>query len=132
MRTKQEILEAIKRTAKENGGRPLGTARFESETGIKPYDWGKFWVKFGDAQQEAGFTPNQFVSAYTDKALVEKLIDLTRKLNKFPGQRERTVERNNDATFQSEGAFRRLGNTQKELAKKYGNTAKIEMIAMIS
>lgn len=118
MRTKQEILEEIKRTTKENGGKPLGSARFENETGIKPYDWGRFWVKFGDAQQEAGFIPNQFISAYADEHIIEKLINLTRKLNKFPGQRERTLARNNDATFPSEGVFRRLGNTQKQLAKK--------------
>ncbi len=44
--TKQNILEAIQRTAKENGGVPLGRERFEKETGIKPYDFGKYWAKF--------------------------------------------------------------------------------------
>ena len=62
--TKQDILEAIRRTAKENGGVPLGRGRFEKETGIKPYDWGKFWSKLGDAQREAGFDPNTFNAAY--------------------------------------------------------------------
>lgn len=118
MHAKQEILDEIKRTAKENDGRPLGAARFENETGIKPYDWGRFWVKFGDAQQEAGFVPNQFGSAYVDEFLIEKLIVLMRELNRFPGQRERTVARNNDATFPSEGAYRRFASTQKKLAGK--------------
>ncbi len=33
--TKQEILEAIRRTTKKKGGRPLGMDRLENETGIK-------------------------------------------------------------------------------------------------
>ncbi|HEY4518648.1 MAG TPA: hypothetical protein VJG48_03460, partial [Candidatus Paceibacterota bacterium] len=89
--SKEYILSEIRRTAKENGGKPLGEARFESESGIKPYDWGRFWVKFGDAQQEAGYLPSQFQSAYADEILIEKLVNLTNKLGKFQGQRERIV-----------------------------------------
>ncbi len=47
--TKQDILDAILRTAKENDGKPLGVGRFEKETGINPYDWAKYWPRFGDA-----------------------------------------------------------------------------------
>lgn len=32
---KQHIISEIKRTAEENGGVPLGQARFQKETGIK-------------------------------------------------------------------------------------------------
>ena len=32
-RTKQDILDTIRRTAKENNGVPLGVNRFEKETG---------------------------------------------------------------------------------------------------
>jgi hypothetical protein len=63
MYTKQEILEEVRRTAKENSGKPLGVARFEKETGINPYDWGKYWARFGDAQEEAGFEPNVLQAA---------------------------------------------------------------------
>jgi len=55
--TKQDILLAIQRTAKENGGKPLGLARFEAQTSINPYDWGKYWAGFGDAQKEAAARP---------------------------------------------------------------------------
>ena len=40
MITKQEIIDTIFQTAKNNGRKPLGVARFGKETGIKPYEWG--------------------------------------------------------------------------------------------
>ncbi len=117
MFTKQKILEEIKRTASENGGTALGTARFESETGIKPYHWEKFWARFGDAVKETGLVPNQMVSGYADGFVFEKLIGLTRKLGKFPTSKEIAVEKNNDSEFPSVSVFRRLGS-KRQLAKK--------------
>ena len=64
MVSKEKIIEEIKRTAKENGGKPLGMARFEKETGIKIYDWKRYWARFGEAQKEAGFLPNQLQGPY--------------------------------------------------------------------
>ena len=84
MITKEKIIAEVKRTAKNNGGKALGLARLEKETGIKPYDWSRYWPRFGELLQEAGFAPNQLISAYPDKFLFEKIIKLTRKLGKFP------------------------------------------------
>lgn len=115
--TKQEILDAICRTAKENSGKPLGVARFEKETGMNPYDWGKYWARFGDAQKEAGFNPNQLQAAYADDFLIEKIIDLTRKLGKFPTNSEIRVEKGNDPDFPDKKVFLRLG-TKAQFATK--------------
>jgi hypothetical protein len=107
----------IKRTAQNNGGVPLGTARFETETGIKPYDWERFWNRFGDAQKEAGFTPNQFQGAHPAEFIFEKAIGLMRRLGTFPTGRDISRERTTDNEFPSRGAFDRLG-TKAQLAAK--------------
>jgi Meiotically Up-regulated Gene 113 (MUG113) protein len=117
MRTRQEIVEEIKRTAKKNGGKPLGTNRFEKETGIKPYDWGQYWARFSDAQKEAGFAPNQLQGAHPDEFLIKKIISLARKLEKFPTSREIRLERSTDAEFPSMDAFNRLGVKDQLVAK---------------
>ncbi|MGC1829893.1 MAG: GIY-YIG nuclease family protein [Candidatus Acidiferrales bacterium] len=117
MLTKQKILDEIRRTASQNGGKALGIARFESETGIKPYDWERFWAGFGDAVKEAGFVPNQLVPAHAESFLFEKLVGLTRKLGRFPTYREITVEKNNDSEFPNKTVFQRLGS-KGQLAKR--------------
>lgn len=117
MVTKQDILNAIQKTAKANGGKPLGMARFEQETGIKPHDWEKHWARFGDAQKEAGFTANTLQIGYTDEFMIEKVIGLMRKLGKFPTFRELNVEKSNDPEFPSNSAFARLGS-KEQLATK--------------
>ena len=77
---KQEIIEEISRTAKSNKGKALGRQRFESETGIKMSDWyPHFWLRWGDALKEAGFTPNQLSTAISSDAAIEKLICLIRQ-----------------------------------------------------
>lgn len=116
--TKEDILNEIRRTAKENGGVPLGKRRFEKETGIKPYDWGKYWARFGDAQREAGFEPNTLITAYDIEFLLEKFVGLARELGRFPTSGELLVKSNSDPDFPHAHTIqRRLGN-KKEAATK--------------
>ena len=52
--TKLYILQEIKRTTTANGGTPLRKLQFESQTGIKRYDWfGVYWARWSDAIREA-------------------------------------------------------------------------------
>ncbi len=105
MLSKSDILEEVIRTAKENGGIPLGRGRFEKETGIKPYDWEKYWVRLSDAQIEAGFTPNKLTTAYTDEFLIKKMIELIRKLGKFPVYGELKLEARSNPEFPEARSF---------------------------
>ncbi|MGA7710713.1 MAG: GIY-YIG nuclease family protein [Rhizomicrobium sp.] len=113
MLSKSDILNEIKRTALANGGKPLGTAKFENETGIKAHEWGRYWARIGDAQKEAGFEPNQRQGAYADEHLVEKLAGLMRKLGTFPTYREIEVERRSDSDLPTPKAFKRLGKKEQ-------------------
>jgi len=113
--TKQEILDAIRQTAKQNDGKPLGRTGLKKETGIGVYDWGAYWAKFSDAQQEAGFTPNLPNTAYEDEFLIEKMIGKIRHYGKYPTLGELRVELNKDADFPFRAIKQR---TQKELVIK--------------
>lgn len=116
--SKKDVLEAIIKTAKENGGKPLGMGGFEKETGIKKYDWMKYWPRFGDALQEAGFSPNQFGFVYSDEFLIEKIIVVIRKLGKFPTFQELTVERSKNPELPIFSVFIRAFGSKKQFAMK--------------
>jgi hypothetical protein len=114
---KEDILAEIRRTAQENGGKPLGWRQFERNTGIKPYEWTKYWARFGDAQKEAGFVPNVLNVAYDEAYLLDSLAQLTHELGKFPSQAEIRHKSFNDANYPNQSTFRRLGNKNKTIAK---------------
>lgn len=123
MPTQEEIIKDIKRTAEENGGTPLGATRFQRETGISSYEWGKHWARFGDALIAAGFPPNLFVKAYPDEFMVEKIVGLARKNGKFPTFRDFSVAKKHDKTLPDKKAFQRFGS-KHEIAQKVANYCK--------
>lgn len=106
---REEILAEIRRTAAENGGKPLGKARFEVVTGLRPYDWQKFWPRISDAQKEAGFEPNNLVTAYDDSFLFDKVIELARELKRFPIGLEMRIQKRKDPTFPNDKVYERFG-----------------------
>lgn len=117
MPTKQQILDEIIRTAKENGGIPIGKNRFERETGIKEYDFLKFWPSVGEAQREAGFTPNTLQTAHDIEFLKESVVALMREIGRFPTHANFIGKRNRDSKFPSPGSFIRLGSKTKMVEK---------------
>jgi hypothetical protein len=116
---KDHILKELIRTAKENGGVPLGIGRFASETGIKKSDWyGKYWATWNDALKEAGYEPNLFQKAYDVELLIGKFIKLIREIGKFPTDGELRLKTFNDKTFPAHSTFHaRMGKTKKEKAR---------------
>lgn len=108
--TREQIIAEIKRTAALNGGVPVGVRRFLSETGISQNVWaGKFWLRWSDALREAGFSPNDFETGYTDDDLLELLAGYTRELGHIPSGRELKMKGHSDSDFPSEKTFRRFG-----------------------
>jgi Meiotically up-regulated gene 113 len=116
---KQHILAEIARTAKENGGVPLGRGRFLEQTGIKEADWlGKHWARWGDAVQEAGFAPNTLKVPYEDSALLEKYIGLLRELGRMPVKGEILLRATQDKKFPSHTTFiNRLGTKARQIER---------------
>lgn len=106
---KHQILREIKRTAEANGGSPLGVARFFKETGIAEREWAKYWIRWGDALSEAGYSPNKLQESYSDDYVLEQLIDLIRELGHYPVIREIKLRGRNDPGFPSHNVFQRRG-----------------------
>ena len=113
-----EILEAIRQSAANNGGVPLGRARFEAATGIREGDWsGRYWARWGDALREAGFAPNALNQAHPEGHLLAKFAELTRDLGHFPTDPERRLRRRTDPTFPSANTFTRFGRNSDLAAR---------------
>lgn len=111
------ILDAIKKAAASNGGRPVGRGRFEEVTGITEYDLGRYWARYGDAVTEAGFEKNTMNAAYSREYLLEKYLDLVVKLGHVPTYGEMRLERmSNDPEFPSKNVYARFGS-KKELER---------------
>jgi hypothetical protein len=115
---RQQILDEIRRTARENGGKPLGRERFEKSTGIKQTDWyGRYWARWGDAVREAGLEANALTVAYSDDDVLQKLAALIRLSGRFPTHGELRLHERTDRNFPTHGVFARLGSKQ-DLVRK--------------
>jgi hypothetical protein len=103
---KQTILSQIRKTAAANGGVPLGFKRFEQETGIRHRDWfGKLWGRWSDALEAAGFSPNTLQPPFSDGAVLEQLIGLTREIGRFPGRGDMRLKKRSDPSFPNAKVF---------------------------
>lgn len=114
---KDAILEELRRVAAETGGRPFGRKTFERATGISPYEWGRYWAKFGDALHEAGFEPNTLNAAFPEAVLLEALASVVRELGRIPSVAELRITRTQDPTFPSAKVFARLGGKNERVGR---------------
>jgi hypothetical protein len=93
--------------------------RFYQATGIKIADWrGKLWLRWSDAQREAGFAPNKKQGPYDEEYLIEKFIGLMRELGHFPISTELEKERYQNSAFPSHMAFRARWGSQRQQAAR--------------
>jgi len=122
--SKEYILKEIRESAHNNGGKPLGVARFAKETNIKKHEWQNYWARFGDAIKEAGLEPNKFRDSYDIEFFAEKVIALIRNLRRFPTVGEFKVAHNDDPSFPNEKTLIRFG--KKDLANKIIEYCKIK------
>ena len=112
------IVAEIKRMARQNGGQAPGRQKFEKDSGIKFHDWyPHFWLRWGDALQEAGFFPNKMQGAFKDEFVFESYIALVRRLRHVPVAGELRRESKSNPSFPSESVFNRFGGKKQLLAR---------------
>lgn len=128
MLSKEDILKEIRRTTEENRGLPLGHLRFEKETGLKTYDWMKFWPRFSEAIKEAGYSPNKMIESYPDEYLFEKFIEIIYSIKKWPTKGDRLVKYKSTSKFPSPTTFEKFG-TKYQFAAKLLDYAKSKKYA---
>lgn len=108
--TKDHILAEIRRTAEANGGQPLGRSRFFAETGIRESDWlGRYWARWNETLEAAGFEGNQLTERYEDDYLLDRLIGEVRRLGRMPTVPELRLARKQDPTLPNSKVFERFG-----------------------
>jgi len=112
---KDEMLNAMKKTAKENNGKPLGYKTFEKVTGIREWDWIQEWPRYSDFVIEAGFDPNLPYTKYPEGVLEEKLILLIRDKKKYPTVNEMLIEYKKNPDFPYAAIKKRWGHFVRDL-----------------
>jgi hypothetical protein len=110
--SQEHILAEIRRTAEANGGEALGHRAFQSETGIRPADWGRYWPRWGDAVEEAGYSRKALNARLSDDEILAPLVPVIRSLGRFPTEPELTVMRRKGVPVPSVKVFRRYGGKQ--------------------
>lgn len=115
---KQHILDEIKRTAQENGGKALGRERFGKVTGIREGDWsGRYWARWSEAVREAGLAPNQMNALIDEGIVLGQYVELARKIGRVPVTSEMRMHKRQNPAFPNEKVFERFGS-KDELIRK--------------
>lgn len=105
--TKDELVDALRRTARDHGGRPPGESRFLSARGLTRSDlWDAAIRSYGDLCELAGFPRNRLNRRYERDQLFQSLARLTIQLNRFPNHTDREFAHHHDKSFPSYEAFR--------------------------
>lgn len=120
MFSKDQILDEIRKCAKENGGRPLGLNLFMQKTGIPHSYWnGAYWARWNDAIREAGLPPNdKQQSIYSDDEILRMMCELTIRLGHIPTVAEMILEKRSNPDFPDKLVVkRRFGNRDDRILR---------------
>ena len=92
--------------------------RFAKETGIKRYNWELYWNDWSSALRDAEFEPNTFGDSYGREELIQKFIELIRKLGRFPLRPEIRRETRLNPSFPSHATyFKQFGAKPKMVSE---------------
>ena len=105
---REQLLQRLRQLAELNGDVPVGERAFFADTRLTRRTlWRAGFANYGAAVEAAGYKRNELKQAYSDDTLFPPLAKLTRRLQHFPTEAERIVERHRDSTFPGPSAYRR-------------------------
>lgn len=105
MPTRENIIDEIRRVAKQNG-RPPGRQVFEKETGIRMAEWhGVYFRSWGDALKEAGYEPNEKQGKFSSEQILRKFAEAARHLGRIPADIDIRMYSRNRTDFPSHTTF---------------------------
>lgn len=114
---REEILNAIRDLADPGTGVAPGKNRFEKESGIRSSEWrGVYWARWGDAVADAGLALSKWQEPHPDEHLLASLAKLTRDLQHFPTDAERSLRRRQNSSFPTGSSFSRRFGRRADLA----------------
>jgi Meiotically up-regulated gene 113 len=104
---REEILQAVRLHAAQNGGVALGKRAFEKASGIRESSWvGKYWARWNDLLIAAGFGPNKWnEQIHTKETLTETLAMFTLELGHYPTAAERNLRHRTDPSMPFDSSF---------------------------
>jgi hypothetical protein len=107
---KNEVIVAIQRIAKANGGNPPSERAFTRETGLTAKALNRAgFANFGEAREAPGFQRGQLTQGYSDEQVLRPLAELARTKGRFPTLSEINVAHHAEPdVVPSQRAFRRL------------------------
>lgn len=107
MLTKKEILDSLKRIAKENGGQTPAQKKFKELTRFGQYDLHKYdWANYGELCAEAGLTPNIFdKTKFSHEDLCKLFIKAIREKGKWPTRAILEIKHKKDTKFPAPVTF---------------------------
>jgi Meiotically up-regulated gene 113 len=99
---RERILSEIRRIAEASGGQPPGMQVFQNESSIRKHEWmGKYWARWSDAVNEAGFSANEFQQKLDLSTIFPKLALAIRRYKREPTAAEFEMMRNADSDYPS-------------------------------
>ena len=113
MVSREDILQEIRKVAKQNGGKTPSQKAFSENTDIGVYHWRKYWPTYGELVNDAGLTPNKIYNTkYTHNQLCELFIRVIREKGKWPTRGILDVKHYKDPDFPDSTTFyRKFGLT---------------------
>lgn len=109
-KTRDQILQAVKKAAGKEDTKTIGRERFQLITGIRDAEWMYYWPKWSDVLIEAGLQPGTMQGKLDDNSVIVALIPLIREKGRWPTIPEMRIYSREHPGFPSHNTIRARGD----------------------